>query len=113
VLLYELKNNKYMYIVWTKVTFKNILEDLTAFFFKSEYESYSGYCTHKSQKRFQHKKMLINTVRNNVLCFLIFFNVVRTVHFGMKLYNDHSKAQVFNLVIYLLLPETCKAEVNR
>jgi hypothetical protein len=31
------------------------------------------------------------------------FYVVRTVHFGMKLYNDQRNAQVFNLFIYLLL----------
>jgi hypothetical protein len=28
------------------------------------------------------------------------FYVVRTVHFGMKLYNDKRNAQVFNLFIY-------------
>jgi hypothetical protein len=34
------------------------------------------------------------------------FYVVRTVHFGIKLYNDQRNAQVFNLFIYeyLLLP---------
>jgi hypothetical protein len=26
------------------------------------------------------------------------------MHFGMKLYNDQSNTQVFNLFIYLLLP---------
>jgi hypothetical protein len=30
--------------------------------------------------------------------------VVRTVHFGMKMYNNQRNAQVFNLFIYLLLP---------
>jgi hypothetical protein len=30
--------------------------------------------------------------------------VLRTVHFGMKLYNDQHNAQVFNLFVYLLLP---------
>jgi hypothetical protein len=34
--------------------------------------------------------------------FFVFY-VVRTVHFGMKLYNDQRNAQVFNLFIYLLL----------
>jgi hypothetical protein len=34
--------------------------------------------------------------------FLIY--VIRTVHFGMKLYYDKRNAQVFNLFIYLLLP---------
>jgi hypothetical protein len=29
--------------------------------------------------------------------------VVRTVHFGIKLYNDQRNAQVFNLFTYLLL----------
>jgi hypothetical protein len=32
------------------------------------------------------------------------FYVVRTVHFGMKLYNDQRNAQVFNLSVYSLLP---------
>jgi hypothetical protein len=32
------------------------------------------------------------------------FYVVRTVHFGMKLYNDQRNAQVLILIIYLLLP---------
>jgi hypothetical protein len=32
------------------------------------------------------------------------FYVVRTVHFGMKLYYDQRDAQVFNLFIYLILP---------
>jgi hypothetical protein len=32
------------------------------------------------------------------------FYVVRTVHFGMKLFNDQRNAQVFNLFIYLRLP---------
>jgi hypothetical protein len=36
-------------------------------------------------------------------CYSLFY-VVRTVHFGMKLYNDQRNAQVFNLLIYLLLP---------
>jgi hypothetical protein len=31
------------------------------------------------------------------------FYVVRTVHFGIKLYNDQLKAQVFNLFIYFFL----------
>jgi hypothetical protein len=35
--------------------------------------------------------------------------VVRTVHFGMKLYNDQRNAQVFNLFIYLLLPYMFRA----
>jgi hypothetical protein len=30
--------------------------------------------------------------------------VVRTMHFGMKLYNDQLNAQVFKLFIYLLQP---------
>jgi hypothetical protein len=38
-----------------------------------------------------------------------FFYVVRTVHFGMKLYNDQRNAQVFNLFIYLLLPYMFRA----
>jgi hypothetical protein len=36
----------------------------------------------------------------------IYFYVERTVHFGMKLYNDERNAQVFNLFICLLLPYT-------
>jgi hypothetical protein len=36
--------------------------------------------------------------------FFFRFYVVRTVHFGMKLYNDQRNAKVFNLFIYLLLP---------
>jgi hypothetical protein len=46
----------------------------------------------------------------------VFFNefkpkvyVVRTVHFGMKLFNDQRNAQVFNLCIYLLLPYMFRA----
>jgi hypothetical protein len=35
---------------------------------------------------------------------IIMFYVVRTVHFGMKLYNHQRNAQGFNLFIYLLLP---------
>jgi hypothetical protein len=61
-----------MHNVWTHITFKNFLEDKTAFFFKSEKERNSGYYHHKSQKRFQHKKMLINAVWNNVLCVEIY-----------------------------------------
>jgi hypothetical protein len=48
---------------------------------------------------------------NNVQHFILvqiftsyFFYVVRTVHFGMKMYNDQRNAQAFNLFIYLLLP---------
>jgi hypothetical protein len=37
------------------------------------------------------------------------FYVVRTVHFGMKLYNDQSNAYVFNLDINLLLPYMFRA----
>jgi hypothetical protein len=33
------------------------------------------------------------------------FHVVRTVHFGIKCYNDQRNAQVFNLFINLLLPD--------
>jgi hypothetical protein len=32
------------------------------------------------------------------------FYVVRTVDFGIKLYNDQRNAQIFYLFIYLLLP---------
>jgi hypothetical protein len=35
--------------------------------------------------------------------------VVRTVHFGMKFYNDHRKARVFNVFIYLLVPYMFRA----
>jgi hypothetical protein len=37
------------------------------------------------------------------------FYVVRTVHFGMELYNDQRNAHVFNLFIYLLLPYMFRA----
>jgi hypothetical protein len=37
------------------------------------------------------------------------YYVVRTVHFGMKLYTDQRNAQVFNLFIYLLLPYMFRA----
>jgi hypothetical protein len=37
------------------------------------------------------------------------FYVVRTMHFGMKLYNDQRNAQLFNLFIYLLLPYMFRA----
>jgi hypothetical protein len=37
------------------------------------------------------------------------FHVVRTLYFGMKLYNDQCNAQVFNLFIYLLLPYMFRA----
>jgi hypothetical protein len=39
------------------------------------------------------------------------FYVVRTVHFGIKLYNDLRNAQVFYLLIYLLLPYMFRAFV--
>jgi hypothetical protein len=35
---------------------------------------------------------------------LYVFSAVRSVHFGMKLYNDQRNAHVFNIFIYLLLP---------
>jgi hypothetical protein len=41
------------------------------------------------------------TVLNNI--FKIFY-IVKTVHFGMKLYNDLRNAQIYNLFINLLLP---------
>jgi hypothetical protein len=37
------------------------------------------------------------------------FYVVRTVHFGIKMYNDQRNEQVFNLFIYLLLPYMFRA----
>jgi hypothetical protein len=37
------------------------------------------------------------------------FHVVRTVHFGMKFYNDQRNAHVLNLFIYLLLPYMFRA----
>jgi hypothetical protein len=43
----------------------------------------------------------IQTVSYAYFCLKIYF--VRTVHFGMKLYNERN-AQVFYLFIYLLLP---------
>jgi hypothetical protein len=39
----------------------------------------------------------------------LFFYVVRTVHFGMKLYKDQRNAQVLNLFIDLLLPYMFRA----
>jgi hypothetical protein len=44
----------------------------------------------------------------NYRTFFLFY-VVRTVHFGMKLYNDQRHAQVFNLFIYLFLPYMFRA----
>jgi hypothetical protein len=38
-----------------------------------------------------------------------FFYVVRTVHFGMKLYNDQRNTRAFNLFINLLLPYMFRA----
>jgi hypothetical protein len=38
--------------------------------------------------------------------FVTKFYVVRTMNFGMKLYNDQRNAQGFNLFIYLLLRYT-------
>jgi hypothetical protein len=35
--------------------------------------------------------------------------IVKTVHFGMKLYNDQINAQVFNLFVYLFLPYMFRA----
>jgi hypothetical protein len=32
------------------------------------------------------------------------FNIMRTVHFGMKLYNDQRNAKAINLFVKLLLP---------
>jgi hypothetical protein len=40
-----------------------------------------------------------NVSKDKYLCFY----VLRTVHFGMKLYNDQRKAQFLNLFTYLLL----------
>jgi hypothetical protein len=40
--------------------------------------------------------------------FLIFY-VVRSVYFGIKLYNHQRNAQVFNLFINLLLPYMFRA----
>jgi hypothetical protein len=37
------------------------------------------------------------------------FYVVRTVHFGMKMYTDQRNAKVFILFIYLLLPYMFRA----
>jgi hypothetical protein len=45
---------------------------------------------------------------NNFKCFCKFY-AVRTVNFGMKLYNGQRNAQVFNLFIYLLLPYMFRA----
>jgi hypothetical protein len=41
------------------------------------------------------------------LCLKFYF--VRTVHFGMKLYNDQRNAQVYSLFIYLPLPYMFRA----
>jgi hypothetical protein len=52
------------------------------------------------------KKKLLNATcvfRFSLQCACKLY-VVRTVHFGMKLYNDQRNAQAFNLFIYLLLP---------
>jgi hypothetical protein len=38
-----------------------------------------------------------------------FYSVVRTVPFGMKLYNDERNVQVFNLFNYLLLSYMIRA----
>jgi hypothetical protein len=38
-----------------------------------------------------------------------FFYIVRTVHFGVKLYDDQRNAQVFNIFIYLLPSYTFRA----
>jgi hypothetical protein len=57
--------------------------------FKELHEA-EGFCT------------LVATLRDK-------FYVVRTVHFGMKLYNDQRNAQVLNLFIYLLLPYMLRA----
>jgi hypothetical protein len=47
------------------------------------------------------QERLVKRVKNTCK---FFFYVVRTMHFGMKLYNDQRNAQVFNLFIYFLLP---------
>jgi hypothetical protein len=41
--------------------------------------------------------------------FTYIFYAVRTVHFGMKIYNDQRNAHVFNLFIYLVLPYMFRA----
>jgi hypothetical protein len=52
---------------------------------------------------------LKNKHRNvNIYQYFIFY-FVRTVHFGMKLYNDQRNAKVFSLLIYLLLPYMFRA----
>jgi hypothetical protein len=53
--------------------------------------------------------MLFSSPITNAKLLLNKFYVVRTVHFGMKLYNDQRNAQVFNLFIYLLLPYMFRA----
>jgi hypothetical protein len=44
-----------------------------------------------------------------IACYGFKFYVIRTVHFGMKLYNDQRNANVFNLFIYLLVPYMFRA----
>jgi hypothetical protein len=56
---------------------------------------------------------VIYIVPFNAWCYLQintgFFYAVKTVHFGMKLYNGPRNAQVFNLFMYLLLPYVFRA----
>jgi hypothetical protein len=49
------------------------------------------------------------TLNTLTLILISFFYVVKTVHFGMKMYNDQRNAQVFNLFIYLLMPFMVRA----
>jgi hypothetical protein len=66
-----------------------------------EYRALHNTTARRSAAAQREEQSIFYVVRN--------FYVVRTVHFGMKLYNDQRNAQVFNLFIYLLLPYMFRA----
>jgi myo-inositol 2-dehydrogenase/D-chiro-inositol 1-dehydrogenase len=64
-------------------------------------------------RRYKSPAVLRGT-ETKICCILLLrlvriFYVLRTVHFGMKLYNDQRNAQAFNLFIRLLLPYMFRA----
>jgi hypothetical protein len=79
-----------------------------------DYIGFSNYDTANMIERASRLKLVQSLRRpyaassNEKFVYYIFY-VVRTVRFGMKLYNDKRTAQIFYLFIYLLLPYMFRA----